>query len=103
MSFKIHFNKDNNILNHTEGSLQYFMLSDQLSKMGITGWFGEKLQKGVSGLSWVSVFVLVSLFYFYAHYFFRHLWRQKKKLRHGPKQPAHLAGPGNDVGWQTLR
>lgn len=46
------------------------MLSDQLSKMGITGWFGEKLQKSVSNLSWVSVFLLVSLFYFYAHYFF---------------------------------
>ncbi len=46
------------------------MLSDQLSKMGITGWFGEKLQKSVSSLSWVTVFILVSLFYFYAHYFF---------------------------------
>lgn len=46
------------------------MLSDQLSKMGITGWFGEKLQKFVSSWNWVSVFALVSLFYFYAHYFF---------------------------------
>ncbi len=46
------------------------MLSDQLSKMGITGWFGDKLQKSVAKLSWVSVFLLVSLFYFYAHYFF---------------------------------
>lgn len=46
------------------------MLSDQLSKLGVTGWFGEKLQNSISGLSWVSVFILVSLFYFYAHYFF---------------------------------
>lgn len=46
------------------------MLSDQLSKMGITGWFGDKLQKFVSGFHWISVFTLVSLFYFYAHYFF---------------------------------
>jgi divalent anion:Na+ symporter, DASS family len=46
------------------------MLSDQLSKMGITAWFGEKLQRGVSGFNWVTVFMLVSLFYFYAHYFF---------------------------------
>lgn len=46
------------------------MLSDQLSKMGITAWFGEKLQNSVSNLSWISVFILVSLFYFYAHYFF---------------------------------
>ncbi len=46
------------------------MLSDQLSKMGITSWFGEKLQKSVSSLSWINVFILVSLCYFYAHYFF---------------------------------
>lgn len=46
------------------------MLSDQLSKMGITGWFGDKLQKGVAKLNWFTVFVLVSLFYFYVHYFF---------------------------------
>ena len=46
------------------------MLSDQLSKLGVTTWFGVKLQKSVSNLSWISVFVLVSLFYFYAHYFF---------------------------------
>jgi len=46
------------------------MLSDQLSKMGITGWFGEKLQRGISDFNWVTVFILVSLFYFYAHYFF---------------------------------
>jgi len=46
------------------------MLSDQLSKLGITSWFGDKLQKGISSFNWVSVFILVSLFYFYAHYFF---------------------------------
>ncbi len=46
------------------------MLSDQLSKMGITSWFGEKLQRGVRSLNWVGVFILVSLFYFYAHYLF---------------------------------
>lgn len=46
------------------------MLSDQLSKMGITGWFGDKLQKGVANLNWYTVFILVSLFYFYVHYLF---------------------------------
>lgn len=46
------------------------MLSDQLSKMGITAWFGEKMQKGVANFSWVSVFLLIGLFYFYVHYFF---------------------------------
>ncbi len=46
------------------------MLSDQLSKMGITDFFGKKLQKSIESLNWISVFILVSLFYFYAHYFF---------------------------------
>ncbi|HFL8819314.1 MAG TPA: anion permease [Candidatus Azoamicus sp. OHIO2] len=46
------------------------MLSDQLSKMGITGFFGDKLQKSVANFNWITVFILVSLFYFYVHYFF---------------------------------
>lgn len=46
------------------------MLSDQLSKMGITAWFGEKMQKGVANFSWVTVFLIIGLFYFYVHYFF---------------------------------
>jgi DASS family divalent anion:Na+ symporter len=46
------------------------MLSDQLAKMGITTWFGEKMQKAVSSFSWVTVFIIVGLFYFYVHYFF---------------------------------
>lgn len=46
------------------------MLSDQLAKMGITGWFGDKLQRFVADFNWVTVFILVSLGYFYAHYFF---------------------------------
>ena len=46
------------------------MLSDQLSKLGITGWFGDELQRSVSTLSWQTVFILVSVIYFYAHYFF---------------------------------
>lgn len=46
------------------------MLSDQLSKMGVTGWFGKKLQNSIASFDWITVFVLVSLFYFYAHYFF---------------------------------
>lgn len=40
------------------------MLSDQLSKMGITSWFGDKMQKGVANFSWVTVFLLIGLFLF---------------------------------------
>jgi DASS family divalent anion:Na+ symporter len=46
------------------------LLSDQLSKLGVTAFFGEKMQKGVSSFSWLTVFLLVGLFYFYVHYFF---------------------------------
>lgn len=46
------------------------MLSDQLSKMGVTNWFGEILQNKISNLNWVTVFILMSLTYFYAHYLF---------------------------------
>jgi len=46
------------------------MLSDQLSKLGVTSWFGRMMQHNISNMSWQMVFVLVSLFYFYAHYLF---------------------------------
>jgi DASS family divalent anion:Na+ symporter len=46
------------------------LLSDQLSKLGVTAFFGEKMQKGVSSFSWLTVFLIVGLFYFYVHYFF---------------------------------
>ncbi|HIH2762754.1 MAG TPA: anion permease [Candidatus Azoamicus sp.] len=46
------------------------LLSDQLSKLGVTAFFGEKMQKSVASFSWVTVFLLVGLFYFYVHYFF---------------------------------
>lgn len=46
------------------------MLSGQLDKMGITAWFGDKMQKAVANFSWMTVFLLVGLFYFYVHYFF---------------------------------
>lgn len=46
------------------------LLSDQLSKLGVTAFFGEKMQKSVASFSWVTVFLIVGLFYFYVHYFF---------------------------------
>ncbi|HIH2763708.1 MAG TPA: anion permease [Candidatus Azoamicus sp.] len=46
------------------------LLSDQLSKLGVTAFFGEKMQKSVASFSWLTVFLLVGLFYFYVHYFF---------------------------------
>lgn len=46
------------------------LLSDQLSKLGVTAFFGAKMQKGVANFSWLTVFLLVGLFYFYIHYFF---------------------------------
>lgn len=46
------------------------MLSDQLSKLGVTNWFGGIMQKWFVGFGWITVFLLVSIFYFYVHYLF---------------------------------
>lgn len=45
-------------------------LASFLNKMGLTGWFSEWIVGHVSGLSWGIGFLVVSLIYFYTHYFF---------------------------------
>lgn len=46
------------------------MLASQLSKQGFTDWMGEKLSHTVIGYDWKMGFFLLSLAYFYTHYFF---------------------------------
>ena len=46
------------------------MLSAKLAQTGITSWFGDHIKSVISGMSWISVAVLIGLFYYYAHYFF---------------------------------
>jgi DASS family divalent anion:Na+ symporter len=45
-------------------------LSSFLNKFGLTTWFSHWVVSHVSGFEWVIGFVLVSLIYFYSHYFF---------------------------------
>ncbi len=46
------------------------MLSEQLSSLGITSFFGNKIQDIVKNFSTVFVFLVVTLGYFYSHYLF---------------------------------
>lgn len=45
-------------------------LSGFLNKFGLTTWFSGWVVGHVSGFEWVIGFILVSLIYFYSHYFF---------------------------------
>jgi DASS family divalent anion:Na+ symporter len=45
-------------------------LASFLNKMGLTTWFSEWVVNRVSGFEWIAGFLIVSLIYFYSHYFF---------------------------------
>ncbi|MDP1607769.1 MAG: anion permease [Chlamydiales bacterium] len=45
-------------------------LATFLNKLGLAGWFSQWVVIHVSGFSWIFGFILVSLVYFYTHYFF---------------------------------
>ncbi|PIS02896.1 MAG: anion permease [Chlamydiae bacterium CG10_big_fil_rev_8_21_14_0_10_42_34] len=45
-------------------------LAGFLNTFGLTQWFSQWVVGNISGFSWVTGFVIVSLIYFYSHYFF---------------------------------
>lgn len=45
-------------------------LASYLNKLGFTTWFSEYVVRQVGGLEWTAGFLIVSLIYFYSHYFF---------------------------------
>ncbi|HEY5470771.1 MAG TPA: anion permease [Bacteroidales bacterium] len=45
------------------------MMATYLSKLGLVPWFAENVKNMVSGSNWVSAFIILSLIYFYSHYF----------------------------------
>src|SRR3990167_3085904 len=45
-------------------------LATFLNKFGVTQWFSQWVVTYVSSFPWISGFVLISLLYFYTHYFF---------------------------------
>lgn len=45
-------------------------LASYLNKFGFTEWFSQYVVYHVGGLEWVYGFIIISLIYFYSHYFF---------------------------------
>ena len=46
------------------------MMANYLNKLGLVSWFAETIGAAVAGISWVPAFLILSLVYFYSHYFF---------------------------------
>ena len=46
------------------------MMATQLNELGLIPWFGETMSSAVTGISWHTAFLILSLVYFYSHYFF---------------------------------
>ena len=46
------------------------MMATFLNKLGFTDWFGQQVVNQVEFLDWKMAFLLLSLVYFYSHYFF---------------------------------
>jgi DASS family divalent anion:Na+ symporter len=46
------------------------MMASYLSKLGLIGWFSEQVGSLFTGVGWLPAFVMLSLIYFYSHYFF---------------------------------
>jgi DASS family divalent anion:Na+ symporter len=46
------------------------MMATQLTALGLIPWASKQMSGFVSGWGWVAAFIVLSLAYFYAHYFF---------------------------------
>ena len=46
------------------------MMATYLNELGLVGWFSMSVGSAVAGISWVPAFLILSLVYFYSHYFF---------------------------------
>ncbi len=46
------------------------MMATQLNTLGLIPWFSERMGDVVGGYDWVVAFLILSLVYFYSHYFF---------------------------------
>ena len=45
-------------------------MASKLSDFGIIEWLGQQVGSMASGLNWTSVYIILSIFYFYLHYLF---------------------------------
>jgi DASS family divalent anion:Na+ symporter len=46
------------------------MMATFLNELGMIPWFSETMKGAVSGMSWIWALVILSVVYFYSHYFF---------------------------------
>jgi DASS family divalent anion:Na+ symporter len=46
------------------------MMATYLNNLGLIPWFGKTVSGAVGGYGWVTAFLIISLSYFYSHYFF---------------------------------
>ncbi len=46
------------------------MMATYLNELGLIPWFGQTIGSAVEGVSWSVAFLILSLVYFYSHYFF---------------------------------
>jgi len=46
------------------------MMATYLNELGLIPWFGETMGAAVGDISWRAAFLILSLVYFYSHYFF---------------------------------
>ncbi|MGV9827127.1 MULTISPECIES: anion permease [unclassified Gordonia (in: high G+C Gram-positive bacteria)] len=45
-------------------------MADELRKLKVIDWVGDRVASGVSGLPWLAAFAVLTLVYFYVHYLF---------------------------------
>ncbi|MFT4553364.1 MAG: DASS family divalent anion:Na+ symporter [Chlamydiales bacterium] len=46
------------------------MMASNLNKLGLTDWFSQWIVQAIQGYSWITAFGILSIVYFYSHYFF---------------------------------
>ncbi|MCP4724811.1 MAG: anion permease [bacterium] len=46
------------------------MMAAQLNELGFIPWFSDSIGQSVAGVGWIKAFTVLSLVYFYSHYFF---------------------------------
>ncbi len=46
------------------------MMATYLNELGLIPWFSQTIGGAVQGISWITAFLVLSLVYFYSHYFF---------------------------------
>ncbi|QVL58383.1 MAG: anion permease [Simkaniaceae bacterium] len=49
------------------------MMATYINKLGLTTWFSDYVRGHVDGFPWFTAFIILSLVYFYSHYFFASL------------------------------